>query len=140
VGILRNISHVLAGLFNDRADFQRRWEEAVRTGAPQPWAGEWVSEVNGHRGELKCLLTQTAPGKFDAAFYAVFARLLKVSYHVPLQGRQTEGVLKLEGQTDLGKLAGGIYHYEGEMDEASLRCTYRCAYDHGVFHLTPLRR
>jgi hypothetical protein len=67
VDLFRNVSHVLAALFNDRADFQRRWDEAGKTGSPQRWAGDWASEVNRHRGDLKCLLTKTESGEFDAA-------------------------------------------------------------------------
>jgi len=45
----------------------------------------------------------------------------------------------LEGQADLGKLAGGIYQYKGEAGETAFNCTYRCAFDHGRFQLKPLR-
>jgi hypothetical protein len=137
VGLLRNVLHVLAALFNNRADFQRRWNDPATP--EERWQGEWVSDANGHRGALKCLLTKLRPGEYKATFYAVYARFLSVAYTVPLQGRQTAGKLKLEGQADLGQLAGGIYHYEGEADETAFNCTYRCAYDHGMFHLKPLR-
>jgi limonene-1,2-epoxide hydrolase len=133
VGILRNVSHVLAALFNDRADFQRRWNDPSTP--EERWQGEWVSETNGHRGVLKCLLTKTESGEYQATFYAVYARLLSVAYSVPLHGRRDAGKLKLEGQADLGQLAGGIYHYKGEADETAFNCTYRCKYDHGTFQL-----
>lgn len=144
MGILRNVSHVLAALFNNRADFQRRWNEAAahpktNSGWEGRWQGEWVSEANGHRGALKCLLTKTESGEYQATFHAVYARFLRVCYSVPLHARQIGGRLKLEGQADLGQLAGGIYHYEGEADEKAFNCTYRCAYDHGTFHLKRLR-
>lgn len=135
MSVLRNISHLLAALFNDRADFQRRWR-----GEPQNrWQGQWVSQANGHRGELKCLLTKAGPDQYQATFYAVFAKFLSVAYTVPLHGRRDGAKLRLEGQADLGKLAGGIYHYDGEMDDASFLCAYRCAYDHGMFQLAPVR-
>jgi hypothetical protein len=143
VGLFRNVSHLLAALFNNRADFQRRWHEAA--GAPAGaglegrWEGEWVSEENGHRGALKCLLTKAGPGGYQAMFYAVYARFLSVAYTVPLHGETSGGKLQLKGEADLGNLAGGIYHYEGEADVTSFNCSYRCAYDHGVFRLTRLR-
>jgi hypothetical protein len=144
VGILRNVSHVLAALFNNRADFQRRWNEmaarsTTNSGWEGRWQGEWFSEANGHRGGLKCLLTIKESGECQATFHAVYARFLRVCYSVPLHGRQIGGKLKLEGQADLGQLAGGIYHYEGEADETTFNCTYRCAYDHGVFQMKRLR-
>lgn len=140
MGLFRNVSHVLAALFNNRADFQRRWNDPAsqpktNSGLTGRWQGEWVSQSNGHRGALKCLLTKTEAGEYQATFHAVYARFLSVCYSVPLQGQQSGEKLKLEGQADLGQLAGGIYHYEGEADETAFNCTYRCAYDHGTFHL-----
>lgn len=144
MNLLRNISHVLAALFNNRADFQRRWQELaaqpkIGSGLEGRWHGEWVSAANGHRGALKCLLTKTEAGEYEAMFHATYARFLRVCYSVPLHGRQIEGKLKLEGEADLGQLAGGVYHYEGEANETAFNCTYRCAYDHGTFYLKPLR-
>lgn len=135
MGLFRNISHVLAALFNNRADFQRRWS----AGKEERWQGEWKSEANGHHGSLKCLLTRSGD-EYRTMFYAVYAGFLSVAYTVPLHGETADGKLKLEGKADLGKLAGGVYHYEGELAETEFRCTYHCAYDHGTFHLTPLRR
>jgi len=137
VGLLRNISHLLAALFNDRAAFQRRWDHPPPDrGLEGRWQGEWISEANGHRGALKCLLTKTAPEKYEAAFHAVYAGFLRVAYVVELHGRQSGAALQLEGEADLGRLAGGIYHYKGEAAESAFNCTYRCAYDHGTFHLS----
>jgi hypothetical protein len=39
---------------------------------------------------------------------------------------------------DIGKLAGGIYSYEGEAKEKEFNRMDRCKYDHGVFHLRPV--
>jgi hypothetical protein len=141
VGILRNISHFLAAVFNNRAEFHRRWrEQAARPGAGSGldgrWHGQWVSEANGHHGALKCLLTKRESGEYQAMFHACYARVLSVAYSVTLRGRPAGEKLKLEGEADLGTFAGGIYHYEGEADETAFNCTYRCAYDHGAFHLT----
>jgi hypothetical protein len=140
VGLFRNISHVLAALFNNRADFQRRWNDPAaqsktNNGLEGRWQGEWVSEANGHRGALKCLLTKMESEEYQATFYAVYARFLSVCYSAPLHGRHSDGKLKLEGQADLGQLAGGVYRYAGEADETAFNCTYRCKYDHGTFHL-----
>jgi hypothetical protein len=144
-GIFRGVSHVLAALFNNRAQFNRRWREqtaqaGARNGLEGLWQGEWISQANGHHGALKCILMKTKSDDYEAMFHAVYARFLSVAYTVPLCGQSIDGKLKLEGETDLGKLAGGIYHYEGEADENAFVCTYRCAYDHGTFHLAPFRR
>jgi hypothetical protein len=52
-----------------------------------------------------------------------------------LHGQWSEGKLKLEGDADLGPLAGGIYHYQGQADETEFVCVYRCKYDHGTFRM-----
>ncbi len=134
--MFRNVSHVLAALFNNRAEFHRRWEAAPArpaNGLEGRWRGEWISQANGHHGALKCLLTKTASGEYEAMFHAVYAGFLAVAYPVALHGQPSGGKLKLAGKADLGKLAGGVYHYEGETDENAFNCAYRCAYDHGPF-------
>jgi hypothetical protein len=131
----RNVAHVLAALFNNRADFQKRW----KAGKEERWQGEWTSEANGHHGPLKCLLTPDDSGDYRAMFYAVYASVLSVAYTVSLHGEKMDGKLKLKGELDLGKLAGGVYRYEGELAAQEFCCNYRCAYDHGTFRLTPLR-
>jgi len=140
MGVMRNVSHVLAALFNDRAEFNRRWNEppARPEGLEGRWQGEWVSEANGHRGALRCLMTKARDGGYEAAFHATYARFLAVAYTVTLQGAAEGGKWRLEGQADLGQLAGGVYHYKGDGDESAFDCAYRCAYDHGTFHLRRL--
>jgi HEAT repeat protein len=145
VGIIRKISHVLAALVNNASDFKRHWNQdtpppAVANGLQGRWQGEWISEANGHRGALRCLLTRSAAGDYSAAFHAVYARILRVSYVVPLHGQWSDGTLKLEGEADLGPLAGGIYRYQGQAAETEFVCTYRCKYDHGAFRMKPAER
>jgi hypothetical protein len=138
----RSISHILAAFFNNAWDFKRRWNQP----APPPsaandlqgrWEGEWISAANGHRGALRCFLSKTGSGGYQAAFHAVYCGALRVSYTVPLHGQMNGGKLTLDGETDIGRLAGGIYSYKGEADEKEFNCTYRCKYDHGTFHLKP---
>jgi hypothetical protein len=138
----RTISHVLAALFNNAADFKRRWKQdtpppAAANGLQGRWQGEWISEVNGHRGALRCLLTRGETGDYKATFHAVYASILRVCYTVPLHGQWSDGQLKLEGDADLGALAGGIYHYHGQAGEQGFVCVYSCKYDHGTFRLKP---
>jgi hypothetical protein len=138
----RKISHFLAALVNNASDFKRRWNQdapvpCAANGLLGRWQGEWVSEVNGHRGALRCLLTRGEDGDYKAAFHAVYARFLRVCYTVPLHGQWSEGKLKLEGDADLGPLAGGIYSYQGEAGEMEFVCLYRCKYDHGAFRMKP---
>jgi hypothetical protein len=140
--MIRAISHFLAALVSNASDFKRRWNQrmpppAAANGLQGRWQGEWISEANGHRGALRCLLVRGEGGDYEAAFHAVYASVLRVSYTVPLRGQWSEGKLKLEGDADIGSLAGGIYHYQGEANEKEFTCLYSCKYDHGDFHMKP---
>jgi hypothetical protein len=141
VPILRSISHILAAVFSNASEFNRRWKEAIqeKSGFPLRWEGQWISETNGHHGALRCLLKQTTPSEYTASFYAVYGGFLRVCYTVPLHGQPTGQILKLEGDADLGKLAGGNYHYAGEATAQAFRCTYECKYDRGTFEMFPAK-
>jgi hypothetical protein len=142
MGMIRTISHFLAAVFSNPSEFNRHWNDpnppaGAGTGLPRRWEGQWISEVNGHRGALRCALSQSSPAEYAATFYAVYGGILRVCYTVTLRGERTNAALVLEGDSDLGRLAGGIYHYAGEATERSFRCSYRCKYDHGTFEMLP---
>ncbi|HEV7924730.1 MAG TPA: hypothetical protein VGR14_05205 [Verrucomicrobiae bacterium] len=142
MGMARKISHFLAALVSNASDFKRRWSQdvpppTVGNGLQGRWQGEWISEANGHRGALRCVLVRGEASDYKATFHAVYARILRVCYTVPLHGQWSEGKLKLEGDADLGPLAGGIYHYDGEAGETEFVCVYKCKYDHGTFRMKP---
>ena len=42
---------------------------------------------------------------------------------------------EVNGEADLGKLAGGTYYYEGRITPTHFPSTYRSKYDHGSFEL-----
>jgi hypothetical protein len=144
VGLIRSISHILAAVFSNASDFNRRWKDDdsqhVGGGLPSRWEGQWISETNGHHGALRCLLAQDGPTNYSATFYAIYCRSLRVCYTVPLRGQQSEVKLKLEGDADIGRLAGGNYHYAGEATASAFRCTYECKYDRGTFEMFPAQR
>jgi hypothetical protein len=134
--LLRGISHTLAALTANGGDFRRAWAGA---GAGERWMGEWRSEANGHHGALRCVLRPGAEGGFDAMFHARYARCLRVCYGVRLKSMSGGSGHRLEGEADLGALAGGIYKYRGELADEKLICSYECRYDHGVFELKPVK-
>ena len=138
----RKISHFLAALVNNASDFKHRWRQdtpapTAANGLQGRWQGEWISEDNGHRGALRCLLARGEAGDYRATFHAVYAKILRVCYTVPLHGEWRDNKLKLAGEADLGSLAGGMYRYEGEAGEGEFNCAYSCKYDHGIFRMKP---
>jgi hypothetical protein len=134
---LRGIGHTLAAFSTNCSEFQRAWGN--RDGSKQQlatrWIGEWSSEVNGHRGELRCLLVRLSENRLRASFHARYAKFLRVCYSVDLNARTSGDRLTLKGEADLGQLAGGTYYYEGESDGRRIVCKYSCSYDHGTFRL-----
>jgi len=143
IGIFRGLSHVLAAVFNNRSAFERAWRTYSPQGNGTPsihgrWQGEWVSEVSGHHGELKCLLSPITTDQLNAVFLASFLRWLRVGYGVLLEATESGHGFRLKWESDLGALAGGIYQYEGEVNLMEFNCSYRCKYDHGLFRLKRL--
>ncbi len=139
--LFRSLSHLLAALFNNRLRFERQWQEyqpsAMSANSIEGrWEGEWISEVNGHHGGLRCILSRTGAGDYHADFHATYSKVLRVCYSVDLSVREANGRFLLKGEANLGRLAGGIYYYEGEATPAEFKCSYRCKYDHGTFHMT----
>jgi hypothetical protein len=136
----RALKHALAALTTNGRHFQQAWSRA-RQHPDRPdqfgsgWEGEWISEENGHRGPLRCVLTRLDSARYEAQFHAVYARVLRVCYSVVLAAQPSGERIRLQGETDLGCLAGGVYQYEGDMDASHLVCRYRCRYDHGTFNL-----
>lgn len=100
------------------------------------WAGQWVSDVNGHKGRLRCLVTPLEATRYRARFHAKYARVLSFSYTAELTLKQGPEQWNFEGSADLGKLAGGVYHYQGHVTETNFFSTYRSKYDRGTFRMT----
>src|SRR5438034_8120352 len=120
-GLIRSVSHLLAAVFNDRSAFDQLWLQSQAGGNSAEslfarWQGEWISEANGHHGELRSLLDHKNPTQLEARFCATYARWLRVSYAVFLEVKEHNGSLRLKGEADLGMLAGGVYEYEGELN------------------------
>ena len=104
------------------------------------WIGTWKSDVNGHSGQLRCLVSQTATNQYEARFHALYPRgglTLSFSYAVPLRAEQAEpGKWKFTGDANLGWYAGGLYTYTGQATPTNFFSLYDCKYDRGIFSLT----
>lgn len=136
----RLLSHMLAAAFNSRAVFHREWQRYPQDSTKHDpvsgrWIGEWISEQSSHHGELKCVLIPEGQNAYRACFYANYSWLFSVGYVTKLDARYADGRTLLQGQEDLGSLAGGIYRCEGTVSESEFHCKYSCKYDHGVFRL-----
>ncbi len=118
--------------------FDRTWRKATAAPMPQdfsgPWEGEWVSEANGHRGKLRCVVTPGAAPSDPCAFHywatwGIFRGSFTTAYPVTSVG---QGRWQFKGASDLGTL-GGVYHHEGEATTERFQATYQSSRgDHGT--------
>lgn len=120
--------------------FNRDWKRAANAPAPANsiagrWEGRWISDVNGHTGALRCLMTSVDEANCRARFRATYKQVLHFSYAVPLQVQPHYDGWEFSGQENLGRLAGGVYYYEGRANLTNFLSTYRCQYDHGTFEM-----
>jgi hypothetical protein len=120
--------------------FNRDWKKAAQQPAPAGsiegcWEGKWLSDVNGHTGRLRCMLSREKNNRYQARFRATYWKLFRFSYAVSLQFEPREGDWHFTGDEDLGTLAGGIYHYDGQATPTNFFSTYWSKYDHGTFQM-----
>jgi hypothetical protein len=119
--------------------FNREWKRSgrnpvVASGLEGRWEGEWLSDVNGHHGRLRCIIVREGE-IYRARFHAKYRKILSFGYTVPLKAEVTTNGFSFQGEADLGALAGGLYRYEGKADAANFFSTYSCKYDHGTFQM-----
>lgn len=119
--------------------FHREWHAARVPAAPAdatgPWEGTWTSEASGHHGRLRCLMTAAGPTGHQARFRATYAKILTFEYTVPLEFKAQGDRQEIQGEANLGSLAGGLYHYEGSITPHEFVARYSSQADHGVFRL-----
>jgi hypothetical protein len=122
------------------SSFHDKWRSAQTEPLPSndisgPWEGRWVSDKNQHTGRLRCVMSPAGEGAYDAHFHAVYWKIFRAAYHVPLSARREGDHLVFSGESDLGKLAGGVYTYEGKATTEHFDAKYRSKYDHGRFQM-----
>jgi hypothetical protein len=133
---------LLAGLLaGGCTTFNHAWTEAAKESFATNsllgcWEGTWLSDANGHNGNLRCVVTLKNDGTYKARFHAIYKKVLGFGYTVTLKAAETNGVFQFSGEADLGWWAGGVYQYEGYARDTNFFSTYRCKYDHGTFQMT----
>jgi len=123
------------------SSFNREWRQAGTLPTPEDsiegrWEGRWLSDANGHRGKLLCIVSRDPEGITHAAYFrASYLKVLRFSYTVPLRVKENAGGWVFQGTEDLGAVAGGVYHYEGSATATNFLSHYRSQSDHGVFEM-----
>lgn len=132
---------ILALLLCGCSGFNRAWTQAgTRTQSTNSiegrWEGRWLSAKNGHNGNLRCLITKDTNDACSARFRATYAKILRFSYTIPLEVTRSNEVWYFRSEADLGKMAGGVYQYEGTTTATHFHSTYSSKYDHGDFEMS----
>jgi len=120
--------------------FNSEWEKAAATPAPANdfvgrWDGLWLSDKNGHHGRLRCLVAKLDDHHYRARYRATWWKIFRFGYAVTMQVEKSDNVFTFEGEADLGWLAGGVYHYDGQATPTNFFSTYKSKYDHGTFRM-----
>ena len=93
--------------------------------------GSWKS-TSGHGGRLKCAFTRADATHYRAHFTAWWLAF-HTSYETVFTTQQQGRTLRFSGSQDLGKLRGGVYHYEGSVTGGKWQARYTAHADHGTF-------
>src|SRR4030095_1735842 len=114
----RVLTILLCFVANGCSTFNYDWNIAAKQPTPLNdmqgrWEGKWLSEANGHNGKLRCLLTRLDDTQYKARYRATYGKVFRFSYDAYVTVEQSNESFKFQGDTDLGSLAGGVYHYEG---------------------------
>ena len=119
--------------------FDKDWDAAAGLKAENPtditgrWQGNWQSDASNHSGDLRCLVTRQGKSSYHARYAATYWNALHFEYEMNLTAERRGDWMHFEGQADLGPMAGGIYHYEGNANDSSYFATYKSLVDHGKF-------
>jgi hypothetical protein len=132
---------VVVALLCGCSSFNREWEAAGKSFTPTNsitgrWEGRWLSHENGHNGALRCLITESNQGSYQAYFRATYLKVARFSYKVPLTVTSTNDGWHFTGEENLGMMAGGLYRYVGSASGTNFHSTYRSKHDQGVFQMT----
>jgi hypothetical protein len=128
-------------LFGGCSSFNRDWNKAADQsfeGMEGRWIGRWHSDYNQHNGVLRCLITKRKGETYHTRFHAKYKlSFITVSYPYDMDMTLTPqgDTFIFTGQADLGKLAGGLYHYDGNGTVQRIDINYRADKDHGTFLL-----
>ena len=90
--------------------FNREWKKTTAVEDDRlagRWEGGWLSDVNGHHGKLRCIVTKTNE-EYSARFRATYQIILHFTYTVPLRAEADGGSVKFGGEADLGLAGGGV--------------------------------
>lgn len=125
--------------------FNRDWKQAVaewESGSAKepvagPWTGAWLSGMNQHTGELRCLISPVDGSedlyrfRYRATWKKVLSGGFKVEFPVT---PDVKGGYVFAGEHDLGMF--GAFEHRGRIHGDEFSATYQSSLgDHGTFEM-----
>ena len=123
------------------SSFNRDWKKAAGQpiqGIEGRWIGRWHSDHNQHNGVLRCLISKKEVDLYETRFHAKYKlSILTISYpyNMVMTINSNGDTYNFKGEANLGRLAGGVYQYDGTGTTNNLAINYRSPKDHGTFRL-----
>jgi len=125
--------------------FNSAWQKAgeeYRAGKTSPvtgpWEGSWLSDSNGHKGKLRCVITPAA-GKAESnrylfRYWATWAGPLQGGFKAEFEVEKMGSQYHIQGQENLGIF--GSFRHEGVIQGKHFEANYRSSSgDYGTFNL-----
>ena len=97
------------------------------------WDGCWESRCTGHHGKVRAIITRCDDTHYRARFHGTFFKVIPFGYEMTLTAVPQEGQYVLSGQKNLGKLAGGVYRFQGHATDSEFYADYTSDNDRGTF-------
>ncbi len=104
------------------------------------WGGEWVSSVNGHRGNLKCAVARKSEDLWEFCYHASWARIFGAGFVLDAVAKPTRrGRWTVEAKKDLGPLFGGEFRSVATVSDDTFSARYDSAVDRGTMTMQRLK-
>jgi hypothetical protein len=125
--------------------YKREWNAALQTATASTerpigcWQGTWVSEVNGHSGKLRCVVTPASAG-YRFNYQATWAKFFTGEFSIICPATKTGSTKwKVMGSKDLGASMGGTFTHAATITEDQIDAVYNSKIDHGTMKLKRVR-
>jgi len=118
-------------------DYQKALAQSVAPDSIEgAWRGRWLSDRNGHHGDLRGIITRLEGNTYRTRFKARFWKLFTYTSEAEFEMQPHNDGYEFSGTKKLGWLAGGEYFYEGRVRPDQFFSTYQNKWDEGTFEMT----
>ena len=139
--VVRGVALTALLVLSGCSTFSRDWQAAAAKPTPANsiagrWEGKWVSDHNGHQGQLRALIRPLDNGQYEARYHAKYGGIFSFGMETKLDVKAAaDGPWQFSGEENLGGFYG-LYRYAGKASATNFFSTYKASFDHGTFQMT----